>query len=269
MNLMSESLMRTVQVNAIVPFDKIQMPDQIEKANIKIKDYKVLYLLHGIYGSHVDWVNGTKLQRWAEEKNIVVIMPAGENKFYVDIPEIQDYFGKFIGDELPRLMKRLLPISLKREDTFIGGLSMGGYGALRNGLKYSETFGGIAALSCGDPLEDSLVNNLMGDAFAKMVFGPSDKVKNSDKCIEYLILENSKNKKINQKIFLACGLQDKLLRTTQSLKTKFLNAKYELEYHETEGGHDWDFWNSQIKNVIDWIESETVSAGISSGNVGL
>ena len=75
-SLMSEALLRTVNVNAIIPVDKVQLPDQAAPPTIQRGNFKTLYLLHGIFGSQVDWINGTMLQRWAEEKNIAVIMPA-------------------------------------------------------------------------------------------------------------------------------------------------------------------------------------------------
>lgn len=76
-----------------------------------------------------------------------MVMPSGDNAFYVDQPKGHNNYGEYIGQELVRLTRKMFPLSRKREDTFIGGLSMGGYGALRNGLKYSDTFGAVIALS--------------------------------------------------------------------------------------------------------------------------
>ena len=73
-NLISKSLMRSVNVNVILPTDKIPVPGAPVRED---KPYKTLYLLHGIFGSQVDWINGTKLQRWAEENDLAVVMPAG------------------------------------------------------------------------------------------------------------------------------------------------------------------------------------------------
>ena len=99
-SLMSEALLRTVNVNAIIPVDKVQLPDQAAPPTIQRGNFKTLYLLHGIFGSQVDWINGTMLQRWAEEKNIAVIMPAGENRFYVDQPQTHDFYCFFFSGEL-------------------------------------------------------------------------------------------------------------------------------------------------------------------------
>ena len=120
-NLMSESLMRTVMVNVILPVDKIPAPGALPRQN---KPYKTLYLLHGLIGSHIDWVNGTRIQRYAEENDLVVVMPSGYNAFYLDYPNSHDYYGEFVGKELVELTRKMFPLSDKREDTFIGGLSM-------------------------------------------------------------------------------------------------------------------------------------------------
>lgn len=77
-NFMSQCLMRTVTINAVIPFDKIYMPGE---APGEKKPFQTLYLLHGIFGSYTDWISGTCIQRWAEEKNLAVIMPSGENHF--------------------------------------------------------------------------------------------------------------------------------------------------------------------------------------------
>ena len=80
-NFISECLMRTVTLNAVIPFDKIRMPGAQKK---ETKSFKTLYLLHGVFGNYTDWVSGTCIQRWAEDKDLAVIMPCGENHFYVD-----------------------------------------------------------------------------------------------------------------------------------------------------------------------------------------
>ncbi len=82
----------------------------------------------------------------AQQYNLVVILPSGENSFYVDHPSGAAY-GEYIGEELIEVTRELFPLSTKREKTWIAGLFMGGYGALRNGLYYAETFSKLAAFS--------------------------------------------------------------------------------------------------------------------------
>ncbi len=113
-----------------------------------------MYLLHGGYGNHTDYVSGTRIRRWAEEKNLAVIMPSGDNQFYIDKEDTEEYYGEYVGKEHVEFTRKMFPLSEKKEDTFIAGLSMGGYGALINGLKYADTFGYIGTFSAGLVLKD-------------------------------------------------------------------------------------------------------------------
>ena len=119
----SKSLMRTVTINVIIPTDKAVFPGM---AKPEKKPLKTLYLLHGIFGNYTDWVTGTRLQSWAQDRGLCVVMPSGDNHFYVDNPESESYYGKFIGEDLVEFTRDTFQLSDKREDTFIGGLSMGG-----------------------------------------------------------------------------------------------------------------------------------------------
>ena len=154
-NFTSQSLGRTVPVYVILPTDKMYFPGM--PVRTQGKPYKTLYLLHGVLGNYTDWLHGTRIQRWAEENDLAVVMPSGDNAFYVDQPWNCNYYSKFIGEELVNFTRKSFPLSHNREDTYIAGLSMGGYGALHNGLKYHETFGYIAGLSAALVVNESML----------------------------------------------------------------------------------------------------------------
>ncbi|MBQ6524055.1 MAG: hypothetical protein IJI12_05285, partial [Atopobiaceae bacterium] len=176
MNYLSNALLRTVPVNVILPVDKVSSKTRDYEA--QTKPFKTLYLLHGMFGNYTDWCANTRVQRWAEEKNLAVVMPSGDNMYYVNslIP-FNDY-GTFIGEELPRIMRAAFPLSDRREDTFIAGLSMGGFGAIRNGFKYADTFSHIAALSSAITVLDPSFHPIAGD---KAVFGDLAAAAKTDK----------------------------------------------------------------------------------------
>ena len=89
-NFLSESLMRTVPFQVILPVDKLAFPGMPQREN---KPFKTLYLLHGIFGNYTDWVSGTNIQRWAEEKDLAVVMPSGDNYFFIDQTDSHNYYG--------------------------------------------------------------------------------------------------------------------------------------------------------------------------------
>ena len=72
-NFFSKALMRPVTMNVILPADKVFFGEETEEEN---KPFKTLYLLHGVMGNYTDWVTGTCIKRWAEEKNLAVVMPS-------------------------------------------------------------------------------------------------------------------------------------------------------------------------------------------------
>lgn len=273
-NYMSMALMRTVTVNVVLPVDKRVPKGQSQP---EVKKYKTLYLLHGIHGNYTDWVNNTMVQRWAEAKDLAVVMPSGENMFYLDQEKSHAFYGEFIGKELVEMTRRMFPLSDKKEDTYIGGLSMGGYGALRNGLKYHDTFGAIVALSSG-LVFDGIENRTNEGCerffetrdYAEAVFGDLDKVAESDKNPLW-IMKNLQAEGIQiPKIYMACGTEDPLFGLNEKYQRLFKECGADLTYEIGPGRHSWDFWNEYIKKAIDWLPlDENAVAGISSGNVGI
>ena len=271
MNMFSEKLMRTVGVNVILPVDKLTFPGMPVRED---KPYKTLYLLHGVFGSYVDWVNGTRIQRYAEEHDLVVVMPSGDNAFYVDQPKGHNYYGEFIGEELVNVTRKMFPLSKKREDTFIGGLSMGGFGALRNGLKYSDTFGYIVALS-GALLVDGMPgrNNdvamfIDSRDYAESCFGNLDELLESDKNPKYIVDQMLKAGRTFPEIYMACGTEDGLLGVNREMAAFLKDHQVNVTYEEGPGNHEWDFWDTYIKKAIEWLPTENNGQGINSGNIG-
>ena len=161
------------------------------------------------------------------------------------------------------MMRKTFPLSARREDTFIGGLSMGGYGALRNGLKYCDTFSHIISLSGACHIFEEKGHGLFG---ALACFGDRKKAEKTD-LNPKIAFDNAREKGCVPKIYMSCGLEDGLLVPNRKLKEYFEKQGAELTYVETAGGHDWDFWNSQIHEAIDWLPLESESRGISSGHV--
>lgn len=271
-SFMSKTLLRTVPLQVILPVDKFTMDDSDTREE---KPFKTLYLLHGLFGSQVDWVSGTRIQRWAEEKNLAVVMPAGENAFYIDQPEMGTMHGQFIGEELVDITRRMFPLSRKREDTYIGGLSMGGFGALRNGLKYHDTFGAIISLSGALHILENPEKIQAGSiAYEEAYFGDLKEAAKSDKNPAVLIrqLKEAKEKDPSTaipEIFMACGTEDGLLTANRVYHERLENSGMHVSYHESAGAHTWDFWDEWIKKALDWLPLEEKTEGLNSGNVNV
>ncbi|MBR2264662.1 MAG: acetylesterase [Firmicutes bacterium] len=251
--LSSASLLRSVPVTVILPVDKVALPGMPYQDP---RPFKTLYLLHGMFGDQEDWIQYTNIRRYAEEHDLCVVCPYGENRFYTDQPKEFARYGQFIGEELVELTRRMFPLSTKREDTWIGGLSMGGYGALRNGLKYHETFGRICSLSTAnlaadlEMLQEEAPFPLMDKRFVESLMGGLDTIPQSDNSIEWLAADLAGKKVDLPSVYLACGLSDPFLEGVRKLKDLLLQLGYRVIYDERPGGHEWDFWDAEIKEFL-------------------
>ena len=249
----SEELMRMVTFSAIIPTHVKSYYDPEAKVKPENKPLKTLYLLHGWNGNHEDWIQKTTIIELANQYNLAVIMPSGENSFYVDHPSADNY-GKFIGEELVEVTRDLFPLSHKREDTFIGGLSMGGYGALRNGFKYDQTFSKVVAQSSRilhkkDPYHDLVEDNPINRRIWHLLSSKSYADLTNDMDI-YSLIKESENKPA---LFLTCGTEDHLYSENKDLHDWLETQKITHLYSEKPGDHSWPFWENAIKEAIPWM----------------
>ncbi len=248
-NYYSNALMRNVTYKAIVPTEELEVG----------KPLKTLYLLHGIMGDYTNWIVKTRVAQLATKYKIAVIMPSGENSFYVDQEAACNNYGEYVGRELVEETRKLFPLSTNREHTYIAGLSMGGYGALRNGLKYNHTFGAIAGLSSALIMEQILASTeeakwVFGKrSYYEATFGDLSKLKGSDKDLEALIINIKKENCSMPRIYLACGTEDHLINNNRQYRDFLISQDVKHIYFETSGIHDWKFWDEYIEKVMRWL----------------
>ena len=246
-NYMSKALFRIVPLNVILPVDRFDADTNSYLVQEDHK-YKTLYLLHGLLGNYTDWVSRTRIQIWAEEKNLAVVMPSGDNAFYFRSRTPWNDYETFIGEELPQITRKMFPLSDKREDTFIAGLSMGGYGALRNGIVYSETYSHVAGLSSAIHIFDDLSEEAdIG------LFDDHAKASLTDLNPKIAAEEMFKNNKKVPRFYMACGKKDDLMSVNLAFRDFLREKGADVTWDEEDAGHDWDFWDSQIKKVLDWL----------------
>ena len=267
----SSSLMRTTTIDILLPFDSMDdalVTDWEMRSDEKGWDrrpypperppFKTLYLLHGITGNHADWISESRIRSWAAARNLAVVMPSGYNAFYLDQPESHNFYGRFVGQELINVTRRILPLSTQREDTFIGGISMGAYGALRAGFKYCETFGSVISLSSAmiaDNIEDVINNDVffLSRSFLESTFGDLSQLVGSDKDPARLAADLVYCDRPRPRVFMAWGSQDPLAQPNRVLAARLRGTGIEVEQREMAGGHDWDFWNAALPQALDWL----------------
>jgi S-formylglutathione hydrolase FrmB len=216
--------------------------------------YQVLYLLHGAYGDYSDWIRHTGIERYAHEKRLAVVMPSAANSFYQDMHQGLRYLT-YLTEELPSFVQTMFPISGKREDTFVAGLSMGGYGALKLAFAKPENYAACASLSGGLDLafikngDDQIVSPVKWDS----IFEDPSKIAGTDADLFALIEKRKKEGRLLPRIFQSCGAEDFLYKSNASAHEKLVKLGVDITYEEHPGIHDWNYWDKHIQRVLNWL----------------
>ncbi len=239
----STQLNRTVSITVILPDE-----------NTHKSPFKTLYLLHGLTGNHSSWTTNTNLQGLANQYQLAFVMPSGENKFYLDQESTLEFYSQYIGKELVSITRSLFPLSDKYEDTWIGGLSMGAYGALYNGFRYADTFSSIFAFSSAlFPMTFPIIEHcdfplLMNPSYLNTIFGNLESFQESDK--NYITHLNKLDTKNIPNLYLSCGKDDLFIEYNRKFHQYLTTSKITHTYIEIEGSHDWDTWQTMINQAL-------------------
>ena len=215
---------------------------------------KTLYLLHGMSDDEGTWMRRTSIERYAEEKGLAVVMPDGGLGWYTDMYRGLAWF-KFISGELPALCRRFFPIlSDKREDTYIGGNSMGGYGALKCALRAPQTFSKVISLSGALDAADTAINNTVPATrrYWEDVFGPAEDVSGSENDL-FAAATALTDPALRPRIYMWCGTEDFLYGQNIRMRDHLRALGYDLTYEESPGDHQWKHWDKKIADALDWL----------------
>ncbi|MBQ1356081.1 MAG: acetylesterase [Solobacterium sp.] len=264
LDLYSRCLQRNVPVTVIIPADTVEFESQPLPPE---EPYPAFYLLHGFFGNQNDWVFKGLLQQLAVKYRVAFILPSGENHFYLDMPS-GEHYSRYIGEELVEQTRRLFPLSRRREDTIIGGLSMGGFGSLLNGFRWNENFGWIVSLSPAifstamlkertGPEAMKSGNFTAADSFPLRkdfllaAFGPFDEVDGSDKDIFAMYRQAVASACGSPQIYLACGTEDRLYPKVALFRDFLQKEGAPLTFKDGPGIHDWLFWNTYLEDALE------------------
>lgn len=241
----SEVLGLSVSMNVILPQ---QTRSQIGMEGVSGSGkHPVLWLLHGLSDDHTIWCRRTSIERYAAEYGLAVVMPAGDRSFYCDMAYGGKYFT-YISQELPALARSFFPLSDKREDNFVAGLSMGGYGALKLALTYPERYAAACSLSgCTNIM--CLFDRLGGDSLTKPIFGDKDP-RNTPDDLFWLLRQDVEAGKELPELYSWCGTEDFLFEDNQKFAALCKELNVDLRYTTEPGTHEWGFWDRNIQNFL-------------------
>lgn len=236
----SSSLKQWIWFDAIIP--------QKRRDNIK-----TLYLLHGMKYDYSSWIRRTNVEQYAEEAEIAVIIPDGGRSFYTDMVNGRNYYT-YVSKELVEITRNMFHLSEHRDNTCIGGLSMGGYGAFRIALLNPETFGRAASLS--GAMDVSVLKDDFWERENHLITGGMQDLHGSEYDLLHLANKLLESDRPTPKLYQACGTEDFVYEANVKFRD-FIKVKgFKYMYDEGPGKHDWRYWQMHIKDVVNFVAED-------------
>lgn len=212
--------------------------------------FRTLYLLHGYGGSSANWLEKSNVARWADEYGLAIVLPDCGDGYYQDNPRTGEQMKRFLGEELIAETRSQFPLSSRREDTFIGGASMGGFGSLLVGSRYSKQFAKIASMA--GAFVPYILGIGMSAQYFQDTFGDYESLEGSDREPFGEALRAIREDRMIP-VYLSCGRQDIHLACNHRIRDKLHNAGAQVTLEEVDGGHEWTCFNAGFPKAIQWL----------------
>jgi S-formylglutathione hydrolase FrmB len=222
--------------------------------------FPVLYLLHGLTGHYNNWTEKAKLSTYVHRHGVIIVTPEGDNGWYTDSPtKPNDKYESYIVKELvPEIDKKFRTLS-DRQHRAIAGLSMGGFGAIKSGLKYPEMFAlagsfsgalGVSSYRNSSELPAGAIRTSLVNIFGEA--GSPTHVSND---IFRMIREASPEKmKAMPFLYIDCGTEDFLFQSNRDFVALLLEKKVPHEFRQLPGAHNWTYWDAQVQEFLQLSE---------------
>ena len=247
MNFLSQCL--GMQTNVTICLPSYSFKDRMdgrEDVYVPGMKYQVLWLLHGGSGDDSDYLHFSNITRYADDHKLAVVMPCDYNMYYADYDNGAKYMS-FIAVELPKMLRAILPLSDKREDNFIGGLSMGSVGCQKIAINYPEQYSVCLGMSAGGL---SPFNTSRGGG-GRMIHREGAHIEETME----LAKKNVEEGKELPKFFMTWGDQDFTREGHQKSCDYLRELGYDVYQEVVPGyGHEWDFWDLTLRKAIsEWL----------------
>jgi S-formylglutathione hydrolase FrmB len=212
----------------------------------------VLYLLHGLSDDDTIWLRRTSIERYAAELGLAVVMPQVHRSFYTD----EVYGGRFwtfLTEELPATVGSFFTVAGRPQDTFVAGLSMGGYGALKWALRQPDRFAAAASLSGALDVARLARTRTEDPMLYQRVFGDREIAGTED---DVLWLLDQADVDRLPALYVACGTEDELIGGNRTVVERFAARGIPVTVDFGPGTHEWDYWDARIQDVLAWLPLE-------------
>ncbi len=239
-------------------------------------DPPVLYLLHGLSDDHSTWLRRTALERYGAPLGLAVVMPQVHRSFYLDGVHTGDYWT-YVTEELPATVERLLRVSSRPRDTYVAGLSMGGYGALRWALAHPDRVAAAASMSGaldvpGEDVEAAPFRRLwravLGDGGESRggpaSDGPATAATRDGRPgeLDLVAMLDRLDAADVPPLWVGCGTDDPLLPASERFVAAARTRGVDVTWQPSGGGHDWAVWDRAVRDVLAWLP---LAGGVEDG----
>ena len=252
-NFFSEVLGLRSSMYVLLPQRKL-----LDGKNKHTPKYRTLYLLHGHSDDHTAWMRWSSIEKYVDGLNLAVVMPAVNLSFYTDMVHGGAYW-QFISEEVSAVVRNMFSLSSKREDNFVAGLSMGGYGAFKLALTYPERYAAAASLSGSLDIREVVGgrnrDNELWLKGMRNVFGDLSKVSGSENDLFMLAKKVAKGS-VKPKLFQCCGTEDFLHADNIRFRDVVQKLPLDFTYTDGPGEHNWAYWDARIQDVLKWMLPE-------------
>ena len=229
----SPALAKACSITVIVPEGSVGQPP-----------FPVCYLLHGLSDDHTSWTRRTSIERHVAGLPLIVVMPDGGRGFYCDAVDGSAY-ERHLLDDVIGFVDRTFHTIPERQGRVIGGLSMGGYGAIKLALKYPQLFCSAVSHSVALDVQRRLERPEVA-AEMRRIFGPAPGGGPNDP----YALAATIDRTLLPALRLDCGLEDGLLEENRAFHRHLEQLGIPHEYAECPGAHTWEYWDCHIQEAL-------------------
>jgi putative tributyrin esterase len=248
-----EESISSVLMGRSMPY-RVILPARYSDPKNTNRRYPVLYLLHGLTGRYNNWTDLTKIDEVYATDDLIIVTPEGENGWYTDsAAKPADKYESYIVKELIPAIDKKFRTSADRQGRAIAGLSMGGYGAIKFGLKYPDMFslsGSFSGALGAASITEKDIPGAIGKTI-ESIFGPagSDARKAND---VFDMIRRSTPEKVKDLpfLYLDCGTEDFLFQNNREFVALLLEKKVPHEFRQLPGAHNWKYWDAQVEQFL-------------------
>lgn len=218
------------------------------------RKFPVLYLLHGTYGDESDFMRFSRIESYAQEYYLAVVMMDVNNSCYRNMPRTGPEYWNFITDELPKMMRWMLPISDNPSETFLCGLSMGGNGAFKIGMTFPNRYGAVACMS--SKCSGWQIAADRDDTVWSLAYPQGTDLTDTEEDMFYLAAQAAQSGKELPALYFCVGQEDGFHQENLEFMAHLDKLGIRHTYHEQPGIHNWDFWDDELRRILQWLPIE-------------